>query len=624
MLSRRERHAITEAISLANTTMTRLIEGPTAAAQVYALEKHLVFADRSVNVIFVDIGATCSWAAAFNFAMEGAASTAQQLSVFWNASLGGNDVDARLATKLFQKFEEQFRTPVEKTDKLWVRFLDEAKRVKEFLTLNRECDIRMEDVIDDKGLTYRLSRWEFEEMFVDFADAVGSLYAQARERGGLLLDEVDSIELIGGMTRVPLIKRVLEGASHLGKLNRTINSDEALAVGSAYVGANVSKTFIVTKTRLSILANTQVKISHQGADTILFNATAKLTDRANYTFPASANHNLTLITDGAPYTDILVKLPDNTSEDAVVTLEFSFNEYTLPHLMHVFVNGTRVPRNYTTSYGDWALTPDALAASKALIARMDDILAERKRVMKVRNDFESHIYRFLEELESNPTFQIVVNESTRDSIVALCDEDKQWLHEDGPDTSNETILTKKFHELKSMTDPVRFRADEYLRRPQAWRELNATLNHINKTMTVTWPVMKPWLTIQQRVQMFIQYNQSRMWFDEMFASQESRSEAEDPVVTVEQIIQRRLVIEHGFNQTNKLKKPTPPSTPKPSLASSPKPTPRPPRQTTAAPAAAAAEADNEAAQSAPAPEPQKPKTETKAASGGGKESNDNL
>jgi hypothetical protein len=55
--------------------------------------------------------------------------------------------------------------------------------------------------------------------------------------------EVDSIELLRGTTRVPFVQQSLMSISGMGKLNRTMNSDEAIATGAEYIAMRVSDQF---------------------------------------------------------------------------------------------------------------------------------------------------------------------------------------------------------------------------------------------------------------------------------------------------------------------------------------------------------------------------------------------
>jgi molecular chaperone DnaK (HSP70) len=75
--------------------------------------------------------------------------------------------------------------------------------------MNDAVDIRMEDIMGDHRISYRLTRVAFETMIADIAESVCTLYLSVVNKSGLDPSAVDSIELIGGATRVPLIKDAL-------------------------------------------------------------------------------------------------------------------------------------------------------------------------------------------------------------------------------------------------------------------------------------------------------------------------------------------------------------------------------------------------------------------------------
>jgi hypoxia up-regulated 1 len=68
----------------------------------------------------------------------------------------------------------------------------------------------------------------------------------ALSSANLSVSDVDSVELIGGGTRVPLVKESLK--NYFGsdmELGSHLNGDEAMALGAVFHGANLSTAFRV-------------------------------------------------------------------------------------------------------------------------------------------------------------------------------------------------------------------------------------------------------------------------------------------------------------------------------------------------------------------------------------------
>ena len=566
-LPRVDRMAIIEAVRLSNATLTSIIDSPTAAAQVYSLEKRALYQDKPKIVMFVDMGASYTWAALFQFVNEKTQPIAHELSIVTNSSLGGNLMDEAIADLLIAKFKEQNKNvqddEIDGNEKLRKRFIEESRRAKELLTINKVVDVKMEDVVDDAMLNYKLTKEEFESLITDFNLSLINLWNSALEEANLTAEDVDSIELIGGVTRVPYIQDVLCSVSGMEKLNRTMNSDEAVALGAGYVGASQSNAFIVMKTQMAPFANTNVTLLHKGVETQLFGIKSRLNETVNYTFPASENDNVTLFADGVAFETFFLNLPENTTDDVNVTLTLGFDEMTMPWILKVFVNDTAVSPNFTITRAKWMLTEEDFFASSQIIHRMDEILEERRRFQAIHNDYEGYIYKIKDKLEYDPVFKKVVNETERTNLTELAESHQQWLFGDHEFPLNYTILDEKLQEIKSAAKSAERRAEEYVKRAPAFSKLNKTLNMVFNDMNVTWPETKPWLTEEQLETLWRTYNRTKEWLQEKYAEQLNKSDWEDPAVTVGEISTQQMLLEWSYNSTKRIQKPTPTPAPKP-------------------------------------------------------------
>lgn len=106
--------------------------------------------------------------------------------------------------------------------------------------------IQVESLFDDVDFRSRLSRQDLE----DSLDSSLSLYAQpiptALQAAGLTLDNLTSVILFGGNTRVPFVQSAIKtilGDVHSEKIAQNVNTDEAAVLGAAYYGAGLSRQF---------------------------------------------------------------------------------------------------------------------------------------------------------------------------------------------------------------------------------------------------------------------------------------------------------------------------------------------------------------------------------------------
>ena len=82
-----------------------------------------------------------------------------------------------------------------------------------------------------------------EELF----DRAAGPVEKALESAGITIDDVDKIELVGGGMRIPKVQDVLKSKIGGMELGMHINSDESMALGAAFHGANISTAFRVRK-----------------------------------------------------------------------------------------------------------------------------------------------------------------------------------------------------------------------------------------------------------------------------------------------------------------------------------------------------------------------------------------
>ncbi|WDU84652.1 Hsp70 family protein [Caloramator sp. Dgby_cultured_2] len=92
------------------------------------------------------------------------------------------------------------------------------------------------NIIDFK---IKISREEFEEMVFDLVGRAGYIIDKALEDKDLSYDDIDLVLMVGGTTRIPLVRKYVKE-----KLNKDIkteiNPDEAVALGAAIQAAIMS------------------------------------------------------------------------------------------------------------------------------------------------------------------------------------------------------------------------------------------------------------------------------------------------------------------------------------------------------------------------------------------------
>ena len=146
-----------------------------------------------------------------------------------DSNLGGFDFDNELVRLIIEKLAQQGYIVDEYDDFLYAEIREKAEVLKRGLS-NVEQSSALFTI---KGKTYliRITRDEFEK-------ASASLLKRTQERLEILLesqncrwDDIDHVLMVGGSTRMPMVKRMLEELSGK-KLKYEVDPDTAVALGA--------------------------------------------------------------------------------------------------------------------------------------------------------------------------------------------------------------------------------------------------------------------------------------------------------------------------------------------------------------------------------------------------------
>ena len=163
--------------------------------------------------------------------------------------LGGGDFDNKLMEFCINYFSEKIaRDQTEKNiDKKYIsdqiknnyismqRLKIACEQTKKTLSIKQEDIIFIEDFYEKESLSILITRTKFEELceeiFEKLKKPLNNAIEDARKKG---IDKIDEIILVGGSSRIPKIKEILE--EKFGKevpINNYINPDEIVAQGAA-------------------------------------------------------------------------------------------------------------------------------------------------------------------------------------------------------------------------------------------------------------------------------------------------------------------------------------------------------------------------------------------------------
>merc|ERR1712135_187988 len=98
---------------------------------------------------------------------------------------------------------------------------------------------------EDEDFSSSVLRTDFETMCAPLMTKVRAVLDGAVAAAGILVEQIDSVEIVGGSSRVPWVKRMCSEAFGGKELSTTMNADESVARGCALQAAILSPLYKV-------------------------------------------------------------------------------------------------------------------------------------------------------------------------------------------------------------------------------------------------------------------------------------------------------------------------------------------------------------------------------------------
>ncbi|HET6411144.1 MAG TPA: molecular chaperone DnaK [Anaeromyxobacter sp.] len=248
-----QRQATKDAGRIAGLNVLRIINEPTAAALAYGIDKQK--AGVSEKVAVYDLGG-----GTFDITiLELNQGVFEVKATNGDTFLGGEDFDQRIIDWLAKRFKEQTGIDLKKDRMALQRLKEAAERAKHELSSAAETEVNLPFITADstgpKHLAESIDRSTLEEMCGDLIEKTVNPCKTALRDAGVTAQELDTVILVGGMTRMPKVQEVVR--RFFGKEpHRGVNPDEVVAVGAAIQGGvlkgEVKNVLLLDVTPLSL------------------------------------------------------------------------------------------------------------------------------------------------------------------------------------------------------------------------------------------------------------------------------------------------------------------------------------------------------------------------------------
>ncbi|MGI0063305.1 MAG: molecular chaperone DnaK [Nitrosopumilaceae archaeon] len=447
-----QRQATKDAGTIAGLDVVRIINEPTAASLAFGLDK----SKQEMKILVFDFGGGTLDVTI----MEMGGGVFEVMSTSGDTLLGGTDMDKVIIDYVVDDFRKKTGIDLTADSTAITRIREASEKAKIELSTVMETDINLPFIFHDpssgtKNLEIKLTRAKFEELINSIVERCKPSVEKALEDAKLSKFDISKIVLIGGPTRIPLVRKFI--SSLIGKEAESgVDPMEAVAMGAAIQAGIIAGDVTSDIVLLDVIPLTL------GIET-LGGVREPLIER-NTTIPTSKSKVFTTAADSQTAVTIHVVQGERPMASDNVSLG-SFNLTDLPPaprgvpqidvkfdidangILNVTATdlGTKKEAKITIEAGS-KLSKDEIEKLKQDAEKFADEDKKKKEAIDIKNEAESYIY----------TTEKLVNHDLKDKIaqekgIKITDairELKEVLNKDA-----EQIKTK-LDALKSLVNEV--------------------------------------------------------------------------------------------------------------------------------------------------------------------------
>lgn len=227
-----QREATKQAATIAGLDCLRIINEPTAACLCYGIDKKYTAA----NILVFDLGG-----GTFDVSiLKIENGIFEVLSTAGNTHLGGEDFDYKICEYILNDFEHKTGNKLKSTNKNMRKIKNISEKAK--CALSTSYDYMLEAELDGFEYMEELTRTKFEKLCEELFQKCLEPVRAALQDAHLDKSKIDEIVLVGGSTRIPRIRELLNQFFNGKNLNMSVHPDEAVALGAGIQGAILLKT----------------------------------------------------------------------------------------------------------------------------------------------------------------------------------------------------------------------------------------------------------------------------------------------------------------------------------------------------------------------------------------------
>jgi len=227
-----QRQATKDAGEIAGLEVVRIINEPTAASLAYGLDK----AGKDLKIIVFSFGGGTNDTTLMDFG----GGVFQVVATSGDTQTGGTDIDSAVVEYLIESFRSQTGLDPHNDVTAMARLKEAAEKAKIELSNLFTTEVNLPFLLADssgpKHLQLTITRAKLEQLSLPIVQRIRQPIFKVLSDAKIEPKDVDKIILIGGMTRMPLVRRTVEEL--MGKsVESGVDPMECVAIGAAIQGA---------------------------------------------------------------------------------------------------------------------------------------------------------------------------------------------------------------------------------------------------------------------------------------------------------------------------------------------------------------------------------------------------
>lgn len=577
-----QRRAMLDAAEIADLNPLRLVNETTATALSYGITKSdLPEPENPRNVMFVDVGNSSYQVTIVAFAKG-------ELTVIGTAAdpnFGGRNFDRALVQHFAEEFKDKYKIDVLSNPKATFRLLAGCERLKKVLSANKLAPLNVESIMNDIDASSQLKREEFESLISPFLERINVPLDTALAQSGLKKEDLFSLEVVGGSSRVPAIKERI--AEWFGRgLSYTANQDESTVRGDTLSCAMLSPVFRVREFAMNDIMPYSIKVSWKPApdvpdeDTELevfqpnnpipstkiltFYRKEPFTLEATYSHPEKlplgtnpwiGSVTINNVTPNAQGDHSIVKVKTRMNMHNVLVFEGAYTVEEIEKDEEIPVDpAAEVPEGEKPKVevrrvkklqrkDDLPIHTDYATVDAKRISEMKEIEGQMHAADKLvvdteerKNALEEYIYDTRAKLDER--FAAFVQPAEKEKLLGLLSEAEDWLYSEEGDDATKSAYVSRLESLIAPGNVIAERWKQHEDRPRAAAELREVLN---KYMTIFENEAEKYehLSDEDKSKVIEKTATVAKWLDDMLYKQSELPKNVDPKLKTQDILKNK-------------------------------------------------------------------------------------